>query len=580
LTNSEAERRQFVDLLVNACTQQEGPLIAILTLRTDFAPRLAEHPHLAALVQEHQATPPAPTPDELRAMIIQPANQPDVSIDFEKGLVDTLLSDAQGLSEVLPHLQITLSELFQQRTGNQLTLQTYHRLGGIKGAQARAAGHTPSSARGAALSQPRATRRTLLNLAVIALLLIALLGAAGEYYVSRQPSPLLVTNIHNSGTGSLRWCIDNAPTGGTITFDSGLQGTLTLTGNSLTVQMGKELTINGPGADRLTLHNGDAKPVLVVPEKSRLTISGLSFQGGKQAKQSILLNHGQLTINNSAISRNSSSGDGGGITSTNGTLALNYSTISGNSAENNGGGIYSYNSKITLNTSAVMKNVSSNGNGGGIYFFNGTLTMRNSTIASNSSSAGGGIYSYNNTLSLLNDTIADNSATINGGGILSYNSKLTLDKSTVFDNASKISGGGISTNVPDSPAAIRNRPVIVERSIIAGNRGAEGVDVSGTITTEGYNLFGQFAGANFTDSQSQHSTDKEVNRISDLRIDNMLNENGGSMMTHALLVGSPAIDAIPTSACDLKTADTDQRGVKRPQGGACDIGAYEYQARS
>ena len=580
LTHSEEERQQFINLLVHACTQPEGPLIAILTLRADFMPRLAAYPDLAALVQEHRATPPTPTSDELRAMIVQPARQPGVSVSFEDGLVDMLLSDTRGLPEVLPHLQITLSNLFQQRTGNQLTLQTYRKLGGIKGAQAPAP-HNTSNKRGTAFLPTSATRRrTLLNLAVIVLLLVALLGAVGEYYVSRQPSPLLVTNLSNSGTGSLRWCIDNAPTGGTITFDPRLKGTITLAGSSLTVQAGKELTINGPGEGRLTLHSKDAKPVLVMPEKSNLTISGLNFQGSKQAKQSVLLNHGQLTINNSIISGNSSFGDGGGITSTYGMLTLNYSIISGNSAENNGGGIYFSNGKLTLNNSTILKNRSSTGNGGGIYFFAGALAMRNSTIASNSSAAGGGIYSYNNTLSLINDTIADNSATSNGGGIFSYNSKITLDKSTVFHNVSASSGGGISANSPDSPADIRDHPVVVERSIIAGNQGSQGNDVSGIVMTGGYNLFGQFAGANFIDPQGLHTTDKEVNELNNLHIDGALNENGGVTMTHALQTGSPAIDAIPASACDLKTADTDQRGVRRPQGGACDIGAYEYQAHS
>ena len=48
-----------------------------------------------------------------------------------------------------------------------------------------------------------------------------------------------------------------------------------------------------------------------------------------------------------------------------------------------------------------------------------------------------------------------------------------------------------------------------------------------------------------------------------------LQDNGGSTWTHALLIGSPAIDASPV--CE----PTDQRGIPRPVGSACDIGAYE-----
>ena len=53
-----------------------------------------------------------------------------------------------------------------------------------------------------------------------------------------------------------------------------------------------------------------------------------------------------------------------------------------------------------------------------------------------------------------------------------------------------------------------------------------------------------------------------------------LQDNGGPTFTHALLPGSPAIDHIPAENCEVTT---DQRGVARPQGAACDIGAYELE---
>jgi hypothetical protein len=60
-----------------------------------------------------------------------------------------------------------------------------------------------------------------------------------------------------------------------------------------------------------------------------------------------------------------------------------------------------------------------------------------------------------------------------------------------------------------------------------------------------------------------------------------LQNNGGPTLTHALLPGSPAIDAAPLASCVDAQANplvADQRGETRPQGGACDIGAYELQA--
>jgi hypothetical protein len=56
-----------------------------------------------------------------------------------------------------------------------------------------------------------------------------------------------------------------------------------------------------------------------------------------------------------------------------------------------------------------------------------------------------------------------------------------------------------------------------------------------------------------------------------------LKNNGGSTLTHALVKGSPAIDAAPV---DANCPATDQRGVARPQGGGCDIGAVEYTGKS
>ena len=59
-----------------------------------------------------------------------------------------------------------------------------------------------------------------------------------------------------------------------------------------------------------------------------------------------------------------------------------------------------------------------------------------------------------------------------------------------------------------------------------------------------------------------------------------LQDNGGPTFTHTLLPGSPAIDAIPLEACTDKDGNpitTDQRGVLRPQGAACDLGAFEFQ---
>ncbi len=82
-----------------------------------------------------------------------------------------------------------------------------------------------------------------------------------------------------------------------------------------------------------------------------------------------------------------------------------------------------------------------------------------------------------------------------------------------------------------------------------------------------------FAGALVADPLGKHKTDLSGDRYANLGIATQLRNNGGSTPTIALQANSPAINAIPATSCDVTT---DQRGAKRPQHSACDIGAYEY----
>ena len=115
--------------------------------------------------------------------------------------------------------------------------------------------------------------------------------------------------------------------------------------------------------------------------------------------------------------------------------------------------------------------------------------------------------------------------------------------------------------------------ITLTNSIVAGNSGATGPDILGSITTDGYNLVQRLAGTSVNDPLHKHATDITGTQLSTLGIAAQLSSNGGSTPTLALLPGSPAANIIPASSCDTST---DQRGVTRPQHGACDSGAYEY----
>ncbi len=122
----------------------------------------------------------------------------------------------------------------------------------------------------------------------------------------------------------------------------------------------------------------------------------------------------------------------------------------------------------------------------------------------------------------------------------------------------------------------------MRNNLVAGNHAPTAPDISGTLTSDGYNLVQDISGANFAPNQ-QHSTDVSVDPHADLKIDSLLRDNGGLTTPHtftdALLPDSPAIDKIPLAVCHPNGISTDQRGVKRPDKNesACDIGAYEYQ---
>jgi hypothetical protein len=91
----------------------------------------------------------------------------------------------------------------------------------------------------------------------------------------------------------------------------------------------------------------------------------------------------------------------------------------------------------------------------------------------------------------------------------------------------------------------------------------------GAITSNGYNIESPGDTCGF-DPDGADQVDVSAD---DLKLGELA-DNGGPTMTHALGAGSVAIDVIPAEMCEV---DTDQRGVTRPQGAMCDVGAFELE---
>ena len=143
-------------------TELHGPLITVVTLRADFYDRPLQYPELGRFVEAQHLTAYPLEMRDLRAVIEQPAQLPDVQLAFEEDLVGDLLFEVGSQVGALPLLQFTLDQLFQQRRGHFLTRHAYQEIGGVQGALAKHAEHTYQSL--ATLSHQRLARVLFLRL--------------------------------------------------------------------------------------------------------------------------------------------------------------------------------------------------------------------------------------------------------------------------------------------------------------------------------------------------------------------------------------------------------------------------------
>lgn len=191
----------------------------------------------------------------------------------------------------------------------------------------------------------------------------------------------------------------------------------------------------------------------------------------------------------------------------------------------------------------------------------GSATLDHSLLANNEAdegSGGGILVRDTGELSLVNSTVSGNSAARDGGGIYSQG-KLSIRNSTVAFNVSRDGGGGVF--ISDGSFSVRN-------SIIADNAGDDGPAVIDPNCHFDSGVPLVFAGRNISNDQD---CGIDPAMIIATPLLGALASNGGPTKTHALLMGSPAIDA--GTMC---SESTDQRYIARNQGSSCDIGAFEF----
>lgn len=187
---------------------------------------------------------------------------------------------------------------------------------------------------------------------------------------------------------------------------------------------------------------------------------------------------------------------------------------------------------------------------------NSILTVRGSTIADNFTRGNAGaIHVVSATATIENTTISGNDAEGWGGGVISSTgSTVTMTNVTISGNHSDNAGGGLFQS-GGAALSLRN-------TIVSGNTAPASPDCGGSVTSLGNNLVGDTTACTIAAAAGD-----QLDQAANL---GALADNGGGMPTHALLAGSAAIDNGDTCA-----GTTDQRGIGRTQGPACDIGAYE-----
>ena len=388
----------------------------------------------------------------------------------------------------------------------------------------------------------------------IVLIPITLLCVAIASVQSARAATITVTNTKDSGPGSLRQVLADANDGDTINFDSSLNGQkITLTSGELSVD--KDVIISGPGASHLAVDGNAQSRVLSINPGNTVTISGLTIENGYTNEPP----------------------GGGGIFNYDGTLTVSDCTISGNS----GGGIsndgFRGGATLTVTNCTVNDNTGTSSGGGGIN--NGgdeggaLLTITNSTISGNSAGFGGGIANGGGIdstaiVTVSNSTLSGNSAEFGGGigngAAVSDISEVTVSNSTLSGNSATGNGGGIYNAQGGATLELSN--TIVN----AGSSGENIFNDGGTVSSHGYNLTSDDGGGYLTGPGDQINTDPALGPLQD---------NGGPTFTHALLLGSPAINAGDPSFTPPPFYDQRGLGFDRVVNGRIDIGSLEVQTQ-
>jgi hypothetical protein len=168
---------------------------------------------------------------------------------------------------------------------------------------------------------------------------------------------------------------------------------------------------------------------------------------------------------------------------------------------------------------------------------------------------------------IVNSTLSGNVSTAwHGGGIFHTDGQMSIINSTITEN---VAPGGTAAGIVSADFGGLAPVITLTNTIVAGNITGTSCAVvnfgggAANVVSAGYNIDSDNS-CNLNATGDQPTSDPMLGPLAD---------NGGPTLTHALQAGSAAIDSADDAVCPA----TDQRGVSRPQGAACDVGAYELE---
>jgi hypothetical protein len=419
----------------------------------------------------------------------------------------------------------------------------------------------------------------------LAALLSAALASLGlaPYASNAGAAVLPVTSCaDDGGPGTLRSVMMAAPPDAVIDLTQLACGTIVLTKGVIDITgAAYNAVVQGPGADLLAIDGSQNGAIF---RAFSLEVDGLTLTSGRVSGDSAtggcISAEIDVVLRSSRVTGCSAYGtqyaSGGGIFAIY-SVALYSTTVSSNTALStngmaSGGGISAHYDNVYVADSTITGNTADGTGslGGGVYALGFSNIVR-STIDHNVADKGGGWYCHRSFFQsaycrVENSTISGNIARDSGGGLVisDLRAEVVIDNSTVAYNTAQFGhvGGVLLTGTTDAEITLQ--------SSIFSNNAAAGSDLAADLDTD----LPEFPAVN--GGNDLLMTVGRIQPFPAIVGDPLLAplaDNGGQTLTHALLPGSPAIDA-GNNVADLAT---DQRGRSRVSGAEADIGAFEVQ---